>query len=867
MNILERDGPLEVLRGHLDAASTGRGSLLFLGGEAGVGKTTLLQRFIAEVRGSATVMQGQCDALSTPRALGPLFDIAGTDLVLRQRLGGSPSRDAIFRTVLDRLSGGGRAALMAIEDVHWADEATLDLLRYLGRRVNTSRGLVLATYRDDEVGPHHPLRHVLGDLATTSAVHRLTIPPLTADGVATLAVGHGIDASLLYTRTRGNPFFVTEVLAAAGDIPVTVRDAVLARASRLPPAAWSVVEAAAVIGSPIDPALLVQVVDTAGDEIGEALASGMLLDNGDALTFRHELAREAILSAISPSRRTGLHARVLHALERATGRPRDLARLAHHAEEAGNRAAVLRYAPEAARRAARFRAHREEADQYARALRFAETLPIEERARLLEARSYACYLTAQIDQAVSARSAALAIWSEIGDIRREGDNRCHLAGLLWAQARIADAEREAETALALTEQGEPGPELAMAYGTLARLRGTTRTAAEAMRMGEQAVALAERVGTVETHIDALISVGEARIALGSLESGAKQLEQSIHLATAAGLDALTARAYISLGHAFAKSGRLREATEHFASGIDYCVERDLDMPRHHMTALLARCHFRLGDWDEAWALSQSVLSAREVAPAARFVTLIVAGSLLARRGESGAKPLFDEALGIATASRGISFLSPIHAARAEACFLAGDGPGTVAEARAAYDLASESGQSGHLAELAYWRWRGGDLPEPPPTLSGPFGRQMAGDWQGAATEWDQLACPYEAARARSDAPDEAALSLALVTFDALGALPAAAQVRSRLRELGVRHVPRGPRPATRANPGGLTRREVDVVALLAEGHSNQEIAGRVFLSSRTVENHVASILAKLGADTRADAVTSARQLAIVPQSE
>ncbi|MBA3450408.1 MAG: AAA family ATPase [Chloroflexia bacterium] len=237
IELLERDAVLDDLRGFLREAWDGRGSLLFLGGEAGVGKTALLGVFAAQARSIAVVMRGQCDALSTPRALGPLFDVASADPSLERLLSGNAPRDHLFRGLLDRLRGGNRPVVLAIEDAHWADEATLDLLRFLGRRVDATRGFVIVTYRDDEVGPRHALRYVLGDLATTSAVHRREISPLTPDGVAALAAGSGIDASVLYARTRGNPFFVTEVLAAAADIPVTVSDAVLARASRLPPAA------------------------------------------------------------------------------------------------------------------------------------------------------------------------------------------------------------------------------------------------------------------------------------------------------------------------------------------------------------------------------------------------------------------------------------------------------------------------------------------------------------------------------------------------------------------------------------------------------------------------------------------------------
>ena len=867
MALLERDSVLDTLRLRLHDAADSHGCLLLLGGEAGVGKTALLRHFIEDAHDSAHVMIGQCDALSTPRPLGPLFDIGSEDSALNRLLTDNSPRDLLYRTVLDRLRSTKNPIMLAIEDAHWADEATLDLLRYLGRRIEGTRSLLIVTYRDDEIGPRHPFRRLLGDLAAVPSVQRLPVRPLTLEGVTALAKGSGVDPRELHARTRGNPFFVAAVLATGSAMPPTVQDAVLARTSRLSSRAWSALEAAAIIGSPIDLDLLEAVAGPTIEELEACLQNGLLEYQGKTLVFRHELAREAILSAITPARREALHATVLSVLESLPADRHDPARLAHHAEEARDSAAVLRHAPEAARRAARLRAHREAAKQYERALRFAASLPKEELAELLEARAYACYFTAQIDQAIAARTEALAIWVGLGNQCKEGENRCHLANLFWAQARIDDAEREAEAAVALLEHFHVGPELAMAYGALARLRGPTSIDDEAILLGEQAIALAEKFGATETYIDALMTVGEAKLARGAVESGQQQVELSMRLSRDAGLDELTARAYISLGHGFAECDQLHIATQHFERGIRYCAERDLDLPLLHMTALLAECRARLGNWDDALALSRSVLDATDVAPASRFIALLVAGLVLTRKGEPGAGPLLEEGLTLADASRCIHFLGPLHAVRAEANFLAGNPAGSMAEARAAYDLAVERGHPRYTGELAYWRWHGGEISEPPSDILEPFALQIAGDWQAAARAWDDLDRPYEAARALAEGSDETALRTALATCERLGAKPAAALARGRLRESGARGIPRGPRPSTRANAVGLTAREVDVLTLLARGYSNQRIAGCLFLSSRTIENHIAAILPKLGATTRAEAAARAEQLEIIPQSE
>lgn len=865
MELLERSAQLDLLHRLLRAAADRHGRLLLLGGEAGVGKSALLRRFAADAQESARVLVGACDPLSTPRPLGPLVDVAA-DLGPEpdRLLTNAAPRAMLFRAVLAALAGGPRATCFVIEDVHWADEATLDLLRYLGRRAEATRALVVATYRDDEVGPRHPLALVVGDLATAGGVERLTLPPLTCTAVAALAAGSGHDAAALHRRTGGNPFFVTELLAGGG-LPPTIRDAVLARSARLPPATRAVLDAAAVLAAPTDAALLAGVAAVDAEAVEESLNVGILRADGCDLSFRHELAREAILSAISPIRRSLLHARALAALT-ASPSPSDPTRLAHHAEEAGDRAAVLTYAPEAARRATALGAHRQAAAQYARALRFGTQLPAAERADLLEARSYASYLTAQIEEAIADRQAALALRRRGGDTRRAGMNRCHLVVLFWAANRVGDAEREARDVVATLEALPPGPELATAYGTLARLRAATADGAAAIAWGERAIALAQPLAADETLIHALITVGATKLAVGdgpTQQQGRALLERAGALAERAGLDALVARATYSLGVGDGEQRRFAAAAEHLSTAISFCAERDLDHSRWLAAAWLAHARLHQGRWSEATELANAVLRASSVSPVARYAALYVAGMVAARQGGSEAAPRLDEALALAEMSRNPARVGSIRTGRAEAAWLAGEAAHAAAEARAAPDLVAPSPLPWYAGDVAYWRWRTGDPTPPPDTIAAPYALQLAGDWAAAAAAWDDLGCPYEAARTRADGGDIAALRLALTTFQRLGARPAATLARHRLERLGEEALPRGPRPSTRANPAGLTRREIELLTLVAAGHSNPAIAARLFLSPRTVENHVASAMAKLGAASRGDAVATARTLGIL----
>lgn len=874
MDLLERERHFEALDGWLREAAAGQGRLVLVGGEAGVGKSALVAAFRQAVaaRGRGRVLHGACDALSTPRPLGPLQDIAlETGGALDALLAQDAPRDRLFRAFLAELSGGLTPTLVVIEDAHWADEATLDLLRFLGRRLEAVRAVLIVTYRDDEVGANHPLRLVLGDLATTKALRRLSLAPLSPDGIRALAAGSRVDPSVLYRLTGGNPFFATEVLAgetaASTGIPPTIRDAVLARASRLTPAGREALDAAAVIGSPVGDDLLYEVVAPDAATIDACLAGGMLVTAGDrGFTFRHELARVAIHDAIPPARRRELHARVLAALQTAPAAESDLARLAHHAEAAGDKEAVLRFAPAAGRRAAALHAHREAAAQFARALRFGHDLPPLERVELLAAYSYECYLNGSMAEAVAFRREVLQIWREAGDRLREGDELRWQSRFAWMAGCGDEAVAAAEEALAILEELPPGRELAMALSNRAQLHMLAAETAATITWGERAIALAQTLNETEILVHALGSVGTARLRGGD-ERGREELERSLALARAAGLEEHVARALINLSFCAIYGRDLPRAERYCADGIAYTTDHDLDTWRLYVLGGRGYLRMLRGDWTAATEDALAVLAVPTASPVSRITALVPLGLVRARRGDPGAGAALDEALSLAEPTGELQRLGPVRTARAEAAWLADDHERAAAEARAVLELALGSGSPWDLGEILLWLHRADpsearDRAPEPSALPAPYRPALAGDWAGAAAAWEELGCPYDAALALLDG-DEAALRRALAIFERLGARPAAAIATRRLRELGARAIPRGPHGRTRANPANLTGRELEILPLLAAGLRNAEIADRLFLSSKTVGHHVGHILAKLGVHSRGDVAAAADRLGLV----
>jgi DNA-binding CsgD family transcriptional regulator/tetratricopeptide (TPR) repeat protein len=852
MDLLERSTELAALEEALaDVCSSGRGSLLLVAGEAGIGKTSLLNAFCDASR-AVPILRGGCDALFTPRPLGPVLEIA-------DGLGASGETPHELVQVLARELRERGPAFIVLEDLHWADEATLDVVRMLARRLDSLPLLMAVTYRDDSLDRQHPLRLLLGELPSSRRVIRLTLAPLSLEAVQALAAR--TDGAALHRQTGGNPFFVTEVLAAGGDeLPTTVRDAVLARTARLDDAARRVLDAVAVVPLRAELDLLQALVDGYPNGLDACLSSGMLVDTENAVAFRHEIARVAVEESLSPHQRLELHRRALAAL--ASAQKPDLARLVHHAEAADDRAALLRYAPAAGERAAKFGSHREAAAHFESALRFADELDPERRSELLERRSYECYVTGQIDAAIEARKLALEEHRRRGDPLREGDTHRWLSRLAWFAGDRKTAEQEAQLSIELLEPLTPGPELAMAYSNVAQLKMLEYAHAEAVDWGGRAIDLAEQLGNDDILAHALNNVGSAELQAG-IGEGATKLERSLDLSLGAGLHEHAARAFTNLGTIAVRDRNFELADRYLGAGIDFCRERDLDSWMLYMSGLLARAKLDRGDWGAAADAANTVVGNPRVNVPSRITPLTVLGRLRARRGDPDAWTVLDEALQLATGTGEAQRLAPVAAARAEAHWLAGEDDRIEEETTVALELSLAGVDEWSAGELCVWRHRAGiDDNVAVGDLAEPFALELAGEGERASERWRSIGCPYEAALALASADEEESLRRSVTELQELGAVRASARVARLLRERGIRGVTLGPRAATRENPAGLTKRELEVLSLLSEGLRNREIAAQLFLSEKTVDHHVSAILRKLGVETRGQAAAEAAQLGI-----
>ncbi|MGN6799495.1 MAG: ATP-binding protein [Gaiellaceae bacterium] len=836
--LLERNDQLEALTAALAAVDeTGRGKLALVRGEAGVGKTTLVDAFVGSLH-SRRVLRGACEPLDTPSPLGPFLDIA--DEIGGELAGiaaGGPPPYALTAELLRELDQ--RPAVVLIEDIHWADEATLDVLRLLTRRLEAVPVLVIVTYRDDEITRTHPLRTVLGEFGARAV--RVPVPVLSPAAVAALAGATEFDADALYRRTNGNPFFVTEALAAGGDgVPETVRDAVVARAARLSPDARRLLDAVAVVPPSIERTLLDQLMPDADSALDECTTTGMLRAGDGRISFRHELARLAIEDDLPPGTRRGLHRSVLAALGDV-----DPARLAHHAEQAEDIDAILRFAPEAAARAAAVSAHREAAEQYARALRFGDGIDASLRAEWLTQRGISCYVTDQVDEAIEAMRLAASLFHELGDALGEGHALWRLGQYLWDPGRVDEAFEACRGATVVLEPLGPSRELGFAYNQLSFLCSLQPQADEARKWNEQLLAVADATKDPELEVIALESrAGRDAACELAIERGLITRAGIIHSDLAG--DALWVRDFAT-------------ADRKGAAALAFCSDHGLELLRNYILSYLATSALDQGRWDAAVDWADELFRIPRQATSPRMLALTVVGLVRARRGDPDPWSPLEEAYELGVFSGEVTRMFRPAAARAEAAWLEGRDAEIGELTEHAYRLAVERRSGEAVGALGMWRRRVGlpvDLIDEVEDWHGRL--DLAGEPAAAAARWAEIGCPYEAAVALADSGDEAALRQAVDELQRLGASAAVA----RLRRTGVRGLPRGPRRSTRENPSNLTTREVEVLRLLTEGLRNSEIADRLVLSERTVHHHVSAILRKLEAGSRTEAAARASALGI-----
>ena len=804
MRLYERDALIERISALAAAAERGDGALVVVSGEAGVGKSALVRAALPDA------VYGYCEPLSTPRPLGPFRDLAAR-LWAGRHVDDDPIRlgDRLLRAF------GPSAAAVVVEDAHWIDTASADTVRFVARRIGGSPGLLVVVTRNDPAGDSL-LSGVLGQLGTSAPVHRLTVPPLSRTAVGELLSGSGVDPDVAFGLTDGNALLVSQ-LAASGDTRPTevVYESVSARLNLLGPPARELAELLAVVPGRID----ARFVGADADGLDALERAGLVRSDGEVIEFTHELIREAVADRLLTGRRRVLHTEALARLDRLGAEPDQLA---HHAYAAGDLDRSVSEGLAAARRAARLSSHREAVAHFTRADRAAEQIRDEDqRAALLVELAREQVAIGQDGAAVVTGRRALALTAGSEDLVLRSRVRRALGRLTRDETEAYELVR---SAVGLIERVDDPSELAAALADLATIQMLARDLDAAAAAARAAITLAEQSDDPVSLSVAANALGSALL-LGGDTEGEGWLRRSVHHAASQALDSEVARGYANLVSAAGEARLYRLSESAYREAMSYFTARDLDGMGGYTRAWHARSQFEQGHW----TLAREIVDALLAEPAShvwttRLIAHYIRARLMIRTGRGDPGPDLAEADALARATGSSQRIAPVAAALAERAWLAGESAGE--ELEAAYALAERRADRWALGELGYWRWRHGHPGGPADGAAEPFRLLVSGPSAAAAHAWAELGCPYEQADAlaRSESVDD--VRSALAVFHRLGARPAAELTARRLRSLGVRTIPRGPRATTARHPDGLTPREADILAELQAGRTDKEIAAR-----------------------------------------
>ncbi|HWE80725.1 MAG TPA: AAA family ATPase [Gaiellaceae bacterium] len=840
MDLLEREAALATLTDARDAAAQGHGSVVVVSGEPGIGKTALVTQFVGSLPSQGRALVGACDDLSVPRPLGPVRDLVGAvSGALERALATSEPPHVIQGLLLEELAAPPRPTVLVVEDVHWADDATLDSLAVVARRIASLPALLVVTMRPGEARSGSAL-----DAALAHA-RFVELEPLSEAGVATLA---GKDGSEVHAASGGNPFYVTELLAvgAADELPRTVSTAVLGHAARLDIASQQLVELVSVVPSRVRTSVLDAVVPDWPAAAEEPERRLLLRVSSTHVHFKHELARNAIRSNLPIARRRTLHAQILAALLAADGDPSDIV---HHAEAAGDVDVVADHVLIAARRAAALESNREAYSHYRRATAFLDRQDPGDRAAVLEELATTAYLVGHLDDALDAIKAAIGIHDDLGDQAALGRCLRMLSRYRWFAGDGELAWEKALEAVAILEPLGESAELARAYSELSQLAMLADNDDETRAWGQRALELSSKFGDEATRSHTCVNLAMMEPHLDGRDVAA--LREAHDLARTAGESHEASRALTNLAFLLMSWVEPEHAIAAIRDARAFAEQHEEQQFIAYVAIAEAWLQLRTGAWDEAEEIAKSEIEC------GTSVIQLVAKTLLAesavRQGHADAAERLADVVAQAGRTNEPQRIIPVLELQIEHALLEGAALPEHLIERTIEGFRAYGRCRGWLAAraVAWARVAGVAVPFEGP-MPAPHAAMFVGDWRGAADAFGDIGWRYDRGLMLSLLDDEPALTEAVAIARDLGAQPLLSRAAGRLRELGLR-VPQGPRQATRANPAGLTTRQLDVLNLLGEGLTNAQIAERLVVSPRTVEHHVAAVLTKLGARTRREA--------------
>jgi predicted ATPase/DNA-binding CsgD family transcriptional regulator len=863
MELVERDGFLTMLRSHFEDVNEGEGRCVFVSGEAGIGKTSLIKAFCNEVKSKCNIYQGICDALFTPRPLAPLYDVL---LQLGRSIPESnidaTNRTAFFTNFYQELNNRTEVNLVVFEDIHWADEATLDFIKFFARRISQLKCLFILTYRDTEIHSSHPLRTIMGQLNPDSFT-RIELQPLSKQAVGKMAEERGYNGEDVFRITNGNPFYVTEILASYSEgVPDNIKDSILSVYNKMNEKTKHVWQILSVLPTAFEMNYLDKMDASYLPAVQDCIDSKILIVDNRRIFFKHELYRRTIESSLSPLARIALNKKILDLLLESFEENDAPERIIHHAKNANEYDLVVKYAPMAAQQAASVGAHIEAARLYLTAIEYYQGNDEDILLQFYESYAYECYLTNQPKEAIIYTNRALDIWKKKNVIEKIGNSMRLLSRLWWWSGNWHRAENFAKEAIEVLESQPSSKAKAMAYSNMAQLKMLTERLDECLFWGEKAIAIATELNDGETLSHALNNVGTVQMTQGSMEKGNELLQQSLAIALKNSYNEHAARAYTNLGCNSVMLKNYKEAEKFFEEGIRYSEERDLDAWSSYMVSWTARLKLETGHWKEAYNIAETLLKNETQTPIIRIIVLVIAATIKMRRGEEDALRQLMDAKTMASQSMEWQRTLPVLSAILEYEWITGsmiidnEFLDVVKTKVVGSDTVYGNG------EFVFWLKKARKQKLPVKKMEENYNTDNPISALKAAAFWERAGSPYQQALALFETNDENKRK-AIAIVQRLGATAVYERMKFEMRRSGIRNIPRGIRKTTQSNPEFLTDRELDVLRLLQEGLHNKEIAARLFISAKTVDHHISAILYKLEVNSRTKAVHEAEKLGII----
>ena len=510
IELIERDNFLSALDSGFREAASGEGYCFFIMGEAGIGKTSLVKAFLKKTEEESIQYIGACDSLFTPRPLGPLYDLAlqinGNWI---NEIHSVSSRAELFSRFIQELTQKPKPVVIVFEDIHWADEATLDFVKFLARRISRLKCLFILTLRDDEINQQYSLRNVFSDLAPDTFT-RLVLTPLSKQAVQKLSDEKGYDGEDVYSISGGNPFYVNEILASYSlGVPHSVKDSILSFYNRLEKKKKNVLQFLSVIPEGLELTRLYKIDPSYHQAIESCLDNKVLVIKNNKIFFKHELYRRTLEASLSPFKRIALNKSLLDFFLRSFEEKGEIEKIVHYAKNAGENTLVVKYAPVAAKQAASVGAHIEASKLFYTAIEYFEENDMDQLVRLYEDYAYECYLTNQLQDAIIYQGKALKVWEGKNEIEQWGNSLRLFSRLWWFDGNRQKAESYAGKAIEVLNKQPSSKAKAMAYSNMSQLKMLSDQTGECIFWGEKAITIARDVNDEETLVHAMINMGSA----------------------------------------------------------------------------------------------------------------------------------------------------------------------------------------------------------------------------------------------------------------------------------------------------------------------------------------------------------------------